>query len=115
MGDGLAKPLDPASTVFDWIIEGASEHELVEKIQTTWPDLKIKPMIVAAFMRISKDADADLSTVYGWCIQASRRVYQKALEASDFGAALRAIKQIRDIAQMASAHVPQNQAAKKQG
>lgn len=115
MSDGLAKPLDPASTVFDWILDGFSEHQIVEKIHFTWPDQKPKPMIVSAFIRISKGAEADMTTVYGWCIEASRKVYQKAIEASDFSAALRAIKQIREIAQMASAHVSQNQASQKQG
>lgn len=87
-------PLDPIAQVFGWIISGAAEHEIIEAIDKLWPDAKPKPLIAAAMKRITAEADVDRATLMGWCIAATRAIYQRAVEAGDHAAALRAVKQL---------------------
>lgn len=93
----LATPEDRIHQVSTWILEGASEHEIQQTATALWPDAKARPLIVQAMQRIAKGADADPDVVRGWAIEATRTVYRKALEANDFSAALRALKQITDL------------------
>jgi hypothetical protein len=94
----LATPPDRIAQVFGWIVAGAAEHEIAEAIAANWPDAKAKPLIVAAMKRIAAGADADPGTVRGWCIEATRLIYQRAVEAGDLATALRAIRQLHDLA-----------------
>jgi hypothetical protein len=92
-----ATPDDRVNQVFGWILSGASEHEINQAIETNWPGAKAKPLIVAAMTRIARTGEADPETVRGWCLEASRIVYQKALEANDLATALRAVKQMAQL------------------
>lgn len=80
--------------VFRWIVEGQSEQDIVEAVEAKWPDSKGRPLILAAVKRIAESASPEQDTVRGWCIEATRHTYAQALAAGDFGAALRAIKQL---------------------
>lgn len=90
----VAPPADRVHEVFGWVLSGASEYEVTEAIAKTWPDAEPRPLIVAAVARIAESGEADTGILKGWCIEATRRVYQQALAAADFSAALRALKQI---------------------
>lgn len=81
-----------------WVLDGASEHEIKEAIQQQWPDVDAKPIIVQAMTDIAKASESDPNLVKGWCIEAARRVYQKAVEVADHQTALRAIKLLSDLA-----------------
>lgn len=94
----LALPADRIAQVFTWILSGASEHEITDAISTTWPDAESMPLIVAAMQRIAKSADAESDVILGWCIESTRLVYQRAIEANDLATALRAIKQLHSLA-----------------
>lgn len=52
----------------------------------TYPNVKTRPLIAGAMLKIVKSADADAGTVLAWAIEASRGIYQKATEAGDFSA-----------------------------
>jgi len=93
-----SKP-NPATVdqVLKWVLSGASEHEIAEAIKETYPKDKPEPLIIAAMTKAAGAANADPDTVRGWCFEATRMVYQQAIAAKDFGAALRAIKQIREL------------------
>ena len=97
-----ALPLTPATEtaaqVYAWIIAGASEDQINEAVQATWPGQSPRPLIIAAMKRIASAATVDRECLVGWCIESTRAVYQQALEARDFGAALRAIKQLHALA-----------------
>ena len=94
----LAAPLDRVGQVFDWILSGASEFEIVQAVESTWPSASVKPLIVDAMQRIADSGCAEGDTLRGWCIEATRRVYQKSLEADDFPTALKAIRQLAEFA-----------------
>jgi|GEM_PF-3708103 len=94
----LALPPDRIDQVFTWILNGGSEHDIIEASQKTWPDCQPMPLIVAAMTRIIKSAESDPSLIRGWCIEATRHVYQKAIDANDLPTALRAVKQLYNFA-----------------
>jgi len=91
-------PADRVNQVFNWIIAGGSEHDITDAIAQTWEDAKAMPLIVAAMQRIAKSADAEPDVIRGWCIEATRHVYQKAIEVGDLATALRAVKQLQGMA-----------------
>jgi hypothetical protein len=89
---------DRVHQVFQWILSGASEHEIAQAIAEKFPNVGAKPLIVSAMKRIEKSADADASVVRGWAIESTRQIYQQALAAGDHANALRAIKQLTELA-----------------
>jgi hypothetical protein len=84
--------------VFGWILTGATEHEIREAIAKAWPDADAKPLIIRAMKQIVESGEADAALIKGFCIEASRSLFQKALEAADYPTALRAIAQLHRIA-----------------
>jgi len=92
-----ALPPERVNQVFTWIIEGASEHDIADAIAKEWKDAQAMPLIVAAMQRIAKSADSEPDVVRGWCIEATRHVYQKSIEANDLATALRAVKQLQGL------------------
>ena len=85
---------EAVTQVFSWIIAGASQHEIDAAIEKLWPGTKSRPLIVAAMKRISAAAKVDLDSLYGFCLEATRTLYQRAIEAGDHSTALKALKQL---------------------
>jgi len=94
-----AKAADPAAQVYDWIIAGASEAQIIETVEKLWPEADARPLIVSAMKRLGATAGASRELVLGWCIEATRMLYQRAVEAADYSSALRAIKQLHALTQ----------------
>lgn len=83
--------------VAKWAINCASEFDIQEAIEKTWPDVKARPLIVAAIKRFEETAEGSPKIALGWCIEAARCEHQKAVESGDIAGALRAIKLIREL------------------
>lgn len=94
-----AKP-DPAQVeqVRKWIVEGASKHDIDEAISTTFPGADGQQLLTTAVSRINISAYVGVDTIRGWCLEAYREVYRRAMESGDNGTALRAVKQILEMA-----------------
>lgn len=90
---------DRLHQVRGWILSGASEHEIAQAIAATWPDAKGRPLIVDAMKRIARDGAGDPDVVRAWTVEATRLVYQRAMEAGDYASALRALRQIVELTQ----------------
>ena len=95
-------PPDPAAQVFSWIVAGASQDDIRAAIEHFWPGTKPRPLIVAAMKRIAANGDVDRASLTGWCLEACRLVYQRALESGDHSTALRAVKQLHALAEDAA-------------
>lgn len=98
----IAKVLTKAAKqqqVLTWILEGNSEHDILEAINAQWPNEKAKPLIVNALDELAKSGTVDKTAVAGWCFEATRFVYGKMIEQGDYTGALRAIKQLKEISQ----------------
>ena len=89
---------DRIEEVFKWILSGITEHELNKKIDETWPDVDKQPLIVQAVKRFSDNEHLNPTAVMGFCFEASRDLYRRMIEAGDFVNALRAVKQMADLA-----------------
>jgi hypothetical protein len=87
-------PADRIDQVRRWIIDGHSEHDIGQAIAAAWPDERAKPLIVAALKLIAASGSVDQDLARGWCFEAYRSLYVKALEAADFATALRCIREI---------------------
>jgi len=84
--------------VFLWIVQGQTEAHIIEAIQTTWPEADSRPLIAAALDEITKAGDLDKKLIRGWAFEASRELYRQMIAVGDFASALRAVKQIADMA-----------------
>jgi hypothetical protein len=91
-------PADRIHQTLCWILDGASEHDIEEAIRANWPDATARPLITAAISEIAKAGEADREILRGWCVEATRRIFQKAAEVGDHATALAAIRQIHQLA-----------------
>ena len=98
--NSLPKKCNPAqqAQVVKWILTGATEHDITEAIRQSWPDEDAAPLLVDAIGQLQKAADFDPATVLGFCFEATRHLYQRMVEIGDFAGALRAVKQLAEIA-----------------
>jgi hypothetical protein len=92
--------VDPAriEQTVKWLLTGARDADVIEAIRTTWPDQELQPLLVAAVGELSSSAEFSRKVVRGWCFEASKDLYRRMVEIGDFAGALRAIKQIKDLA-----------------
>jgi hypothetical protein len=89
---------DRVEEVFKWILSGITEHELKKKIAEAWPNADDQPLILSAVKRFSQSGQLDPTAVMGFCFEASRDLYNRLVDAGDFAGALRAVKQMADLA-----------------
>lgn len=98
--DALAK-ISRVHQVTQWILSGASQHDITEAIAANFPGAQAEPLIVAAMTDLAKAGEAEPALVRGWCIEATREIYRRALEVGDLQIALRAAKQLYELAEAA--------------
>ncbi len=84
--------------VFKWILTGATEHDVAEAIGQAWPGQEPKPLIVAAVQQLCSAARFEPDLVLGWCMESTRDLYRRMVEIGDFPGALRAVKQLPELA-----------------
>lgn len=93
-----ALDVDQVTTVFRWILEGNSEHDVREAIAAKWPHAPADPLIIAAVTRFQDAGRFQPEIMTGWCAEAYREIYRRSLEAGDCAAALRAVKLLSELA-----------------
>jgi len=84
--------------VVKWAVSGASEQNILEAIDETFPGSDGRQMLGAAMMQISKNADADPLVVMAWTFEAAKYCYQRMVDANDFAGALKALKYMNELA-----------------
>ena len=91
-------PAGKANQVLKWIISGASEFDVVEAIATTFPTDDQAALLLAG-IRLLRDASTiDPDMLRAFAFEATKDIYRKAVEISDLPTALRALRQLQDIA-----------------
>ena len=70
--------------VYRWILEGASEFDINEAMQTAWPEADRAALILAALGKIRESNRTDAETVRGFCFEATRDLYRRMVEIGDF-------------------------------
>jgi hypothetical protein len=81
-----------ARKVFDWIVAGHCEHDIVEAIATQFAGSDAKPLIAAAMAQLTNAGKADPDLIRGWSLESARELYRRAMEANDAANALAALK-----------------------
>lgn len=79
------------------ILSGSSEGEVLAEVARRWPKEAARPLVVAAVQSISASADFDPDFMLGYCIQGTRQIHGKAMEAGELDTALRAVKLLADL------------------
>lgn len=89
---------DRVEQTVKWLLTGARDADVVEAIQTTWPDQELQPLIQAAVQQLAASGRVDRQVVRGFCIEATKEIYRRSMEIGDFAGGLRAIKQLWSLA-----------------
>jgi ribulose kinase len=63
-----------------------------------WPASDLTALVVEAVAEIRRSAAVDPETVQGWCFEATKDLYRRMVEIGDFTSALRAVKQLHQLA-----------------
>lgn len=96
-----SKPLSEAAKinqVLTWILQGNSEHLIVEAIESTWPGEAARPLILGAFRQVAANAELTRDTLADWCVESMRFLYQKQVEIGEYGGAMRAVRELAAMA-----------------
>lgn len=80
------------------VLVGASNYDIIEYIKSNYPVADPPAILHAAMACFERSGFFDPAIVRGWAIEACRDVYGRAIAAEDHQSALKAIKQILDIA-----------------
>jgi len=91
-------PAGKANQVLKWIVSGASEYDVAEAIAATFPADDQAALLLAGLRLLSESSTIDPGTLRAFAFEATKDIYRKAVEISDFPTALRALRQLQDIA-----------------
>lgn len=94
----IAPHVDRVEQTVRWLLTGARDADVLEAIRTTWPDQELQPLILAAVDQLAASGRFDRLVVRGWCFEATKDLYRRMTEIGDFAGALRAVKQMWDLA-----------------
>jgi hypothetical protein len=94
----LASEAARINQVWHWILEGATEFDILEAMQQAWPEADHAALLIGAVNKIRESSRLDPTTVLGFCVEATRDLFRRMVEIGDFAGALRAIRQLRELA-----------------
>lgn len=80
--------------IVQWVLDGHSEAHILDAIANEFPTDQPAPLIVTAMGQIADAGNPNAEIVRGFAIEATRQIYQKALEVADHQTALRALSQL---------------------
>ena len=91
---------DRLDKVVTLIVSGATERQVRAVIEKQFPGVDAEPLIVHAMLFLAETGDAEPLAIKGWCMEATRAIYRKALtnEEPDLELALKAVNQLHRIA-----------------
>lgn len=93
---------DPLRQIVKWICEGQAEGDIVDAIGAKYPDARARPLIVAALQHLKEAGERpDIDLVRGFAMEGTREIFRKANEIGDHATALRALKQLTELARTA--------------
>jgi hypothetical protein len=84
----------PALAVVDWLLTGASEHQVREALEQNYPDADANKIMASVKTHLAAAGNPDANAVKGWAIMAYRSLYQKMLATGDYDGCRKVIKEI---------------------
>lgn len=91
---------DPTAVeqIAKWILTGAREADVLQAVAQTWPDRDARPLIAEAIEQFVAADQVSRAAVRGFAFEATKDLYRQMREIGDFAGALRALKQLVDLA-----------------
>jgi hypothetical protein len=80
-------------------LSGATEYDIREAMAAAYPDDDPLPLLLGAMAAIRRAANCDHDLIKGFALEATRDLYNRMLQIGDFTGALRAVRQLVDLAQ----------------
>lgn len=93
-----APTLDQVAQVMRWVIEGKSADDIQQSIGEHWPAINQHELTAQVVKRLQDAGEFDPTLVRGMCLEATREIYSRALDTADLPTALRAIRQLWEMA-----------------
>lgn len=81
-----------------WLLTGSRDADVVEAIRAHWPGQELQPLVTAAMQQLIEAGETEASAVRGWCFEATKSLYAQMVAIGDFAGALRAVKQLYELA-----------------
>lgn len=85
--------------VLRWILAGANEADVNQLVGKQWPEDEARPLIEKAIAGLLKPANFSPDAVLGFCFEATRDAHRRMIEEGDHAGALKAIKQLAELAE----------------
>lgn len=92
--------------VLAWLIEGSNELDIRNGVDELLPGHAVDQLLENAFTHFANVGTIGppaLVATFGFCIEATRDLYRQMKEVGDFAGAMRAVKQLKDLAEQAHA------------
>ena len=97
------EPMDPVQGVFDFLIAGHGNANILEYLETREvTPAQAKDILEEALTKFLKSAALPKSLRRGWCLEAYRELYRKLVETGDYSGALKAINEIAKLSDLLS-------------
>ena len=90
---------DAVQQVVTWILEGATEHEIRQTVAKDYADQSFEVLFRVALDHIARKATNPAIPIDKWCVEAAKLIYKRQLEIGEYGAALRTVGHIDQLAQ----------------
>ena len=90
-------PPPPAVAVVQWLITGASEHDVLEALRAKYPDADPRKTLAAVRTHFAAEGQPDTDALRGWVLASYRELYRRMLEVGDFDGARKTLKNITEV------------------
>jgi len=91
-----ATPPAPVA-VLQWLVSGASEHDIVEALRAKYPDADARQTLAAVREHLAAEGQPQPDALRGWVLVSLRELYRRMLEVGDFDGARKVLKNITEI------------------
>jgi len=93
----IAPKPPPALAVLQWLVSGASEHDVVEALRAKYPAADVPTTMAAVRQHLAGEGRPDADALRGWVLVSYRELYRRMLEVGDFDGARKVLKNITEI------------------
>lgn len=90
-------PPPPAVAVVQWLITGASEHDVLEALRAKYPQADAAKTLSAVRQHFAAEGQPDTDALRGWVLASYRELYRRMLEVGDFDGARKTLKNITEV------------------
>lgn len=87
-------------------MQGHARHHIADALINEHGQQNARALIAAVFDRLAEVSAEPLDVTKGWAMEATKELYRKMLDVGDMAGALKAAKQLLDIASKQESHKP---------